>query len=71
MEPIKIWRFGDEPKEVTEHIVDHDDADWVALVPPGYKDDYIGFLQEGGPFGCCCVSEYEFGDSIIYVGHHS
>jgi hypothetical protein len=71
LEPIKIWKFDECPGIYYECIKDHDDADWVAVIPKRYKDEYIGFL-ESTAFGCCHIETYDGPfESKIMVGHHS
>jgi hypothetical protein len=80
---IVIWRFEDAPEEL-QALSDHGgDEDWVALVPPNLKDEYIGWMDEGTSYSnssdsstsldsssfddCADVSEYECPDLPGYV----
>ena len=54
---IKVWQFYDAPEEYRKHF-NSDDADWLALVPKEYRDEYIGWL-DGGSFGCFYVDGKE------------
>ena len=67
---IKVWQFYDAPEEYRKHF-NSDDADWLALIPKEYKDEYIGWL-DGGSFGCFYVERLllECGD-YLKVGYHS
>lgn len=57
-EPIIVWRFYDAPKEL--RFPDNGgDEDWLAEVPPALVDSYIGWMESGSEFGCCCVDEYD------------
>ena len=69
---IKIWRFEDAPKELRDQCDDGGDEDWLALIPKPLACAYIGFLDEGTAFGCCCVEVHKLknGDEIR-VGKHA
>jgi len=54
--PITIWRYYEAPKEL-QISTNGGDEDWLAEIPPNYKDDYISWL-ECPTFGCCCVDEF-------------
>lgn len=71
MEPIKIWPFYDAPDEYAQHF-DNDDADWLALIPKNYTEEYIGFLDDNTPFGICYIEIYVLpnGD-YLKVGYHA
>ena len=68
---IVIWKFRDAPEEYQGKSENGGDEDWIAFVPDGMKDDYIGFLEEGSAFGCCCVEEHDVDGGRIYIGCHS
>jgi hypothetical protein len=54
--PITVWRFRDAPQELRA-LSDHGgDEDWLAEVPPRFRGDYIGWMEDGTSFGCCSVS---------------
>lgn len=57
MQPIRVWRFSDAPAEL-QFGDNGGDEDWLALVPPEYADEWIGWLDSGGAFGCCGVNQY-------------
>jgi hypothetical protein len=58
------------PKEIMAVIDDHDDIDWIAVVPNKYKKEYISWLQVGH-FACCRVREFEMPYCTIHVGYHA
>ena len=68
--PIEIWDFYSAPKEY-KSMFDDDDADWLAVIPKRYLKSYIGFLEEGTSFGCCCVDKKKIKDGEIWVGRHA
>lgn len=68
---ILVWPYGEHPEVFDTVITNRDDADWVAFVPECYRDEYIGWMQEGTSFGCCSVNEYEVPGGYIAVGHHA
>ncbi|MCK9592840.1 MAG: hypothetical protein M0Q91_12625 [Methanoregula sp.] len=59
---ICIWDWDHMPTELKEWIgeleIDPCDCDWIAVVPPEYKDQYISWLDEPY-FGCCVVKTCE------------
>lgn len=70
-EPIKVWTPDDCPMKIWECFTNHDDIDWIAVVPKRYLNKYLGFL-ESSAFGCCDVGQYEGPEGTkIYVGYHS
>ena len=71
-EPIKVWQFDDAPEHLK--VGSWDDADWLAVVPEGYENVYIGWLRDGSEFGCCRVREHTHPfkpKNKIYIGYHS
>lgn len=68
IQPIKIWRYNDAP---AEYQLENDDSDWVAFIPDSYENDYIGFLDSGGSFGCCDVYEFEVEGGMVKIGCHA
>jgi len=71
MEPIRIWKFTDAPQVLQELSPHGGDEDWLALVPWPYSEQYIGWLESGGSFGCCDVSEHKLEGAVVYIGAHS
>lgn len=70
-ETIRVWRYADAPTALRALSTHGGDEDWVAWVPPGFEG-YIGWLDEGGSFGCFSVSVHEMVDgSRVYIGAHS
>jgi len=68
---IVIWKFEDAPPKYQALSDNCGDEDWIALVPEYFKGRYIGFLDAGTPFGCCCIEEHEVADGTIFIGCHS
>lgn len=70
---IHVWRWCDAPESLKRAAGGAGgDEDWLALVPVELKDYPISWMQEGGPFGCCSVHEYELpGGCVVRVGTHS
>lgn len=56
---IIIWEFHDAPEELRDLSRAGGDEDWLALVPMSLADKWIGWMEEGGSFGCCCVQTFE------------
>ncbi len=72
--PIQIWRFEDAPKELQALSTNGGDEDWLAIVPDYLEGEYISWLEEGSPYGCCCVNEYNhptLSGYKIKIGCHS
>lgn len=70
VEPIKIWQFYDAPKKYSKYF-DNDDADWLAVLPKEFKNDYITWLDEPY-FGCCCVQDHVLENgTLLKVGYHA
>lgn len=68
---IKVWRFEDAPKELQELSPHGGDEDWLAVVPPGLADQWIGWI-EIGYFGSCEVTSHPLPDgSVVRIGAHS
>jgi hypothetical protein len=71
---IRVWRFDDAPEELRNLSGNGGDEDWLALIPPKLGDEYIGWMEEGSAFGCCCVHRYwhpELPGYIVVIGSHS
>ena len=75
-EAIIVWKSDRIPKELLEWIrladIHLDDSDWVAIIPPLYKDEYIPWLEQPA-FGCCDVKEHKLNSEgyRIVIGYHS
>lgn len=57
---IKVWKFNDAPEYLRNLSNNGGDEDWLAVIPPGYKDEWIPWMESGSEFGCCCVDEYDY-----------
>lgn len=71
---IRVWKFHDAPEELKSLSTHGGDEDWLALVPPRLASNYIGWMEEGGAFGCCSVSEHahpELPGYAIRIGAHA
>lgn len=68
---ILVWPFDRAPEEYRKLSEHGGDEDWVAFVPEALKDEWIGFLEEGGSFGCCDVSEHPVKGGTVRIGAHS
>jgi hypothetical protein len=48
------------------------DEDRFAVVSAAQDADWFGWLEEGGPFGCCCVEEHVLTDGRhVFIGCHA
>lgn len=68
---IKVWRFDDAPEEYRALSTNGGDEDWIAFVPASLAADWIGWLEEGQSFGCCCVDEHKVAGGVIRIGCHA
>jgi hypothetical protein len=69
---IQVWTFKDAPPEFQALSPHGGDEDWVALVPPCFSGQWIGWLESGTSFGCCDVSQHPLQDgSVVHIGAHS
>ena len=68
---VKVWQFGDAPQEYRDLSTHGGDEDYVAFVPDALRDYWFMFLDEGTPFGCCCVSEHKVKGGKVLIGAHS
>lgn len=73
---IWVWDYDHIPEAVRlwmkEQDCSFDDLDWIAIIPPEYKDYYINWLEEP-VFGCCSVHRLPLspeGHEIV-MGYHS
>jgi hypothetical protein len=73
---ICIWDWDHLPKEIKEWIdeqgIDPSDCDWIAVVPPEYKDKYISWLNEPY-FSSCVVKTYDLSPEgyTLVMGYHA
>lgn len=72
MRAIQVWRWEDAPEEYRALSTHGGDEDWVALVPKEMAAEYIGWMEDGSPFGCCSVSKDMLpnGD-VVRIGAHA
>ena len=69
---IRVWRFEDAPEQFRKLSGHGGDEDWVALVPACMAGEYIGWIDNGGPFGCCDVEEHMLPDGReVRIGAHA
>lgn len=68
---VIVWSFYDAPQHLRDLSTNGGDDDWIALVPAGYEH-YLGWAEDGGRFGCCCVDEHTLPDGRrVLIGSHS
>ena len=74
-QPIFVWWFGDAPAHLQERSTNGGDEDWLAEIPPGFGGARgVGWMWEGGNFGCCSVDEFDHPDKPgwkIAIGSHA
>jgi len=71
---IRIWEWTDAPEELKQLSTNGGDEDWVALLPPKFNGKWISWMDEGSPFGCCCVDDYQHAELPGYtvrIGSHA
>lgn len=71
---IRVWRFEDAPEELRGLSRHGGDEDWLALIPPKYAGDWIGWMESGTNFGRCDVSEHvhpELPGFVVRIGAHA
>lgn len=71
---IRIWAWSDAPEELKQLSRNGGDEDWVALLPPKFKDEWISWMESGSSFGCCSVDNYEHPELPNYtirIGCHA
>lgn len=69
---VQVWRFYDAPPELRALSPHGGDEDWLALIPAALAGDWFPWMESGGPFGCCDVSEHVLdGGAIVRIGAHS
>ena len=72
MRVIQVWRWADAPEDFRALSRHGGDEDWVAHVPAEMTDEWIGWMEDGTPFGCCDVSRHPLPDgSEIRIGAHA
>lgn len=71
-EAILVWPFDKAPELYKAYSEHGGDEDWLALVPPALKDEYIPWLDGSGPFGVCDISKHPLSTGhTIYIGVHA
>ncbi len=74
---ILVWHWQDAPDNYKALSTSGGDEDWVAFVPVALAGTYIPWLEGGGPFGCCSVSEHAIETTngvrkgTVYIGAHA
>lgn len=69
---VHVWRFDDAPPEFRALSTHGGDEDWLALIPAALADDWFPWMESGGPFGCCDVSEHVLdGGAVVRIGAHA
>lgn len=64
---IIVMRFEDAPQQYRD-LSDPDDKDWLAFVPQHFADQWIGWMESGGEFGCYRVTEHPIKGGVIRIG---
>jgi hypothetical protein len=70
---IRVWRWEDAPEELKALSTHGGDEDWVALLPPKFAGEWIGWM-EGGSFGACDTSVHthpELPGYEVRIGAHA
>lgn len=73
---IVIWKSDNIPSDLSDWLriseIRMDDSDWVAIIPPIFKDEYIPWLEQP-TFGCCNVGEHDLNSEgyRIVIGYHT
>lgn len=68
---IVVWRFHEAPQVLQDMSPHGGDEDWLAVVPPALRDEWIPWLERGH-FGVCDVSRHPTPDgSMVYIGAHA
>jgi len=73
-EPIRVWRYEDAPKELQDLSSNGGDEDWLAEVPPSFREAFVWWLEPGTPFGCSGVEVKDHPAKPgwqIHIGSHS
>lgn len=71
---IAIWRFENAPGYLKDLSNNGGDEDWIAVLKKDFYDNhYIGFLEQGSPFGCCDVEKHTYDNEglVILIGSHA
>ena len=69
---IIVWKFHEAPEEYRKWSTSGGDEDWLAIIPEHMKEEYIPWMESGGPFGCCSVDSFDLPDGRqIRIGSHA
>ena len=71
---IRVWKFEEAPEELKALSTHGGDEDWLALIPPKMSGEWIPWMDDGGPFGCCSVSSHthpELPGYEVRIGAHA
>ena len=68
---IMVWRYQDAPLKYRLLSTNGGDEDWIAFIPEEFEGEWIGWLEQGTPFGCCSVEEHEVPGGKIRIGSHA
>jgi hypothetical protein len=68
---IKVWSFYDAPQKYRDLSGHGGDEDWLAFVPECMKENYIGWMEEGTPFGRFNVEEHIVKGGVVRIGAHA
>lgn len=69
-EAISVWRFEDAPDQYQALSTNGGDEDWLALVPPRYRNTYLGWM-ESPAYGCSSIDWHElpYGYAVVIGAH--
>ena len=69
---IRVWDFEDAPQQLRDLSSHGGDEDWIALVPPRYRRDWIPWAETGTAFGRCDVTDEELPNGWrVLIGAHA
>ncbi len=68
---IMVWRFYEAPREFQGLSGHGGDEDWVAFVPDAFKEEWLGWLDSGTPFGVSETTRHPIEGGIVYIGAHA
>lgn len=66
-----VWAWEDAPECLQETSPHGGDEDWVVVVPPKFKEEWVPWV-ESGSLGACCTSKLVFTDDYtLLIGAHA
>jgi hypothetical protein len=68
---ILVWKFHEAPERYQKLSTHGGDEDWLAYIPDRLKNEWIGWMEEGGSFGCSSVTQHEVGGGLVKIGAHA